>query len=866
MNVFKKILSSFLLITCSYFIGLTNGYAQSDTKSDLKQISVEKAIDIITNKYKVNFSFSSDLINLSKKITISFNQKSINEVLEQFSEQANVDYRLQNNQVILFPKRKSSNPKSSTFYIHGYVRDLFTKELLPDILIYCSINNSSTYSNKYGYYSIEIPSSTDSVELQAHILGYKMNKRKIPVRGNTLVDWELETSIQLKDIDINDNRIEEKTFHKSMISDNVDDQVRENTPRLLGEKDALAAARYYAGVNRETDISNGYNIRGGRADQNLIILDDAPIYHSFHLFGLYSVFNEDALKQMNLLKGGFPARYGGRLSSVVELITKDGDLQKYHTEVGTGLIASHIGLEGPIIKDKLGFFLTGRSSHITEIMKIAGADDDFSYRFYDINAKLQWKITDKNRLFFSYYSGADRLNNIENTNDDLKSMLGWGNETATFRWNHLFHPKWFANTSIIYTNYQIKTEQKDSTMQMKYSSGVEDINFKYELDYFHSAKHHLKAGASVIFHKYTPSETIQVNGLYNDQTNDIFLNEEFALYIEDEIQFSNKLSANIGLRESGFKYRNYYKFNTEPRIMTTYLLNDKMAIKASYGRMFQYAHYLNSFISIGLPTDLWMPSTETLRPEKSDQFSLGFYFNNKKSWKFNIEGFYKYQQDILSYTPNSTGLARFFAGTSSTDFTWEDRTMEGLAKIFGTELQAEYSSTFMRSILAYTLSFNQNKYDEIDYKEWYWSSNDRRHNFSVLNFIHFNKKWGMNINWLFTTGTPFSLPESSYTIIDHEPGNFNESGGWGANQYYAYDYKGINNYRMSSYHRLDMSVTYKYQKNSKVLELQFGAMNVYNRRNSMFYTVSYNNNTSRNELKRSAFLGITPTLSLNFKF
>lgn len=864
----KPQIKNICLLTFISFILVLHAsvFAQTMKLEESRLVSVEKAIDLITLKYKVNFSFSSDLVNLSKKININLHNKTINEVLEQFAEQANVDYRLQNNQVILFPKRKSLKSSGSTFYIHGYVRDLYTKELLPDILIYCSINNSSTYSNKYGYYSIEIPSSTDSVELQAHLLGYKLNKRKLPVQNNSLVNWELETSIQLKDIEINDNRVEEKTFHKSLISDNVDDQVRENSPRLLGEKDALASARYYAGVNRETDISNGYNIRGGRADQNLIILDDAPIYHTFHLFGLYSVFNEDALKQMNLLKGGFPARYGGRLSSVVELITKDGDLQNYHSEVGTGLIASHIGLEGPIIKDKLGFFVTGRSSHITEVMKMVGADDDFSYRFYDINTKLQWKITDKNRLFFSFYSGADKLNNINSSSNETNNYIAWGNQTATLRWNHLFHPKWFANTSIIYTNYKLNTEQKDSTIHMRYSSGIEDINFKHEIDYFHSDKHHLKAGVSLIFHQYTPSESIQIDGLYNDNAQDKFLNEEFAFYVEDEIKFSNKFSANIGVRESGFKYRDFIRFNAEPRIMSTFLLNNKMAFKASYGRMFQYSHYLNTFISIGLPTDLWMPSTEELRPEQSDQFSLGFYFNNKKLWRFNIEAFYKYQQDILSYAPNSTGLAKFLSASSNEFTSWADRTMEGFAKIYGVEMQAEYNHPICRSIVAYTLSFNKNKFEELGYTDWFWSSNDRRHNLSLLNFIHFSKRWGMNINWVFTTGTPFSLPEASYTIADHEPGNFNESGGWGSTQFYAFDYKGVNNYRMSSYHRLDISFTYKYQRKKSIFEFQLGAMNAYNRKNSMFYTISYNDQTSKNELKRTAFLGITPTFSVNYKF
>lgn len=857
---FKIVLIGILLVF------QVNAFAQKSTKEDYKSISVEKAIELISQKYRVNFSFSSDLINLTKRININIHQKNINEVLEQFSEQANVDYRLNNNQVILYPKRKSLKSVEKNLYIHGYIRDLYTKELLPDILIYCSLNNSSTYSNKFGYYSIEIPNSTDSVELQAHILGYKLNKRKLSVNNNALVNWELESSIRLADIEVNDNRMEEKAFHKSLISDNVDNQIRENAPRLLGEKDALASTRYFSGVNRETDISNGYNIRGGRADQNLIILDDAPLYHSFHLFGLYSVFNEDALKQMNLLKGGFPARYGGRLSSVVEMITKDGDLQNYHAEIGTGLIASHLGVEGPILKDRLGFFVTGRASHLTEVMKLAGSGDEFSYRFYDINTKLQWKITDKNRLFFSFYSGSDRFNFDEVDSFDTKSFIQWGNETATLRWNHLFHPKWFANTSIIYTNYRINTVRSDTSLNLKYFSGVRDINVKYDVDYFHSDKHRFKFGIITTFHEYTPSENLTISGSFNYNVRDKFLNEEFAVYAEDEIKFSNKLSANIGLRASGFKYKKHLELKPEPRILTTFLLTDKSAIKASYGRMYQYSHFLNTFISIGLPTDIWIPSTNDIKPELSDQISLGYYFNNKKSWKFNIEGFYKYQQHILSYSPNSTGLAVFFNDEISSATTWSDKTMEGLAKIYGIESQLEFNHTKLRSIIAYTLSFNKNKFMDSGYDEWYWANNDRRHNLSLMNFVHFNNRWGMNINWIFTTGTPFSLPESSYNIIDHEPGNFNGNLGWGPNNFYVYDYKGINNYRMSNYHRLDVNFSYKLQKNSSTFEIQFGAMNVYNRKNSVFYSIGYDEVNNKNVLKRTAFLGVVPSVSLNYKF
>lgn len=866
MKPFPK-LYLFLLLCLAFFMGSQSAEAQW-RKEEYKQITIEKGIEVIAKKYNVTFSYSSDLINLSKKIDLNLKDQTLNEALTSLSDQALVEYKIINAQVILSPRKKTLGADLNKKYIHGYVRDLYTKELLPDILIYCSSNNSSTFSNKYGYYSIQVPANIDSVELQAHIIGYKVSKRRLPIISEQMVNWDLESSIKLEVIEINDQRVEDKAFHKSMIADVIDPELRENTPRMLGQKDALTSTRYLAGVNRETDISSGYNIRGGRIDQNLIILDDAPLYHSFHLFGMYSVFNEDALKQMNVLKGGFPARYGGRLSSVVELITKDGNLQDYKVEVGTGIISSHFGIEGPIVKNKLSFFINARASHVKELVQVFQPDNPFGYRFYDINTKLQWKINDKHRLFFSYYKGSDVFDQSESdsVSNALSSYLGWGNSTATFRWNHLFHPKWFANTSLIFTNYNIESEQGDTALQITFGSSIRDLTLKYDVDYFHSNLHHFKAGFQVTTHKFTPDESINLTGFISNNSTVHLINEEFAAYIEDEIKFSDKFSTNIGLRYSGYKYKEVMKFNPEPRVMFTYLLNPKVALKASYGRMYQYSHYLNSFVGIGLPTDLWLPSTDKLRPESSDQSTLGAYFNDKKHWKLNVEAFYKYQSNILAYGPNSSLLSSLLDPTVDPNATWEEKTIEGLAKIYGTELQAEYYRDRLRFIFAYTLSFSKNKFIESGYKDWYWASNDRRHNISLVNMFRLSKHWSINTTWIFTTGTPFTLPESSYYVNDNEPGYINLIGSFGPNQYYAYDYKGVNTYRMSNYHRLDLNFMYSKQFKKSKWELQAGAMNIYNRKNAIYYMVSYNETTGQNELRKMAFFGIVPSFSINVNF
>lgn len=861
-SMYKSQIKQFTLVLFILFGVMGNLFAQNSSE-DYKQISIERAMSLISQKYKLNFSYSSDLIDITKKINLNLNKKNLESALEEFSENAGVAYRILNNQIILSPKKKTN----ANYYIHGYVRDLSTHEVLPDILIYCSANNNAVYTNKYGYYYIEVPQSAELIELQARIIGYKLNKKTFANTESRILNWDLETSIELNAIEISDTRIEDKTFHKSLISDNIDKDVRERTPRLLGEKDALASARYFAGVNRETDISSGYNIRGGRNDQNLIILDDAPLYHSFHLFGLYSIFNEDALKQMDIIKSGFPARYGGRLSSVVEMITKDGDMQNFHTEVGTGIIASKASVEGPIIKDKLAFFVSGRTSHVNRLLAITNDDSNMTYQFYDVNAKLQYRINDKHKLYASVYKGLDRFKGGEDGSSTiLMKGLGWGNESATLRWNHLFHPKWFANTTLIYSKYDFTSDNSDSTIQLVFNSGIKDYSLKYDLDYFHNKKHHFKMGATIAFHEFKPSETYTTSTGMQDESDMRYKNEEFAIYIEDEISLNDKLSMNIGLRQSGYKYRSTLDLNLEPRFLATYLLNSKYAVKLSYGRMYQYSHYLNSITGIGLPTDLWLPSTDQLLPEISDQYTLGLYFNNKKSLRFNIEGFYKYQQDILAYANNTNFMDLIFNAGTTPSLSWAERTMSGDAKIYGIETQFDIRISRLRILNSYTLSYAKNYFDELEYGQWFWANNDRRHNYSIMTSYNITKAWTLVANWVFTTGTPFTLPEGNYFIDFKEPGNLGPGGSFGGNQIFAYDYKGINTYRMSSYHRLDININYVHKFAKSEFEMNVGAMNVYNRKNSLFYTLGYDEKSNANVLKRTSFLGIVPSLTLNFRF
>lgn len=841
-----------------------NAFAQVKSTDN---ISIKQAINKISKIYNVKFSYSSDKIDLKKKVIIQLNGNNLEEDLNKLSSLTELKFTKLNNSIIISPQVL----KHDKITISGFIRESSTKEHLPEIIIQNLKDQQFTYSNNFGYYSLTIPYTSDTLIIQAQMLGYKSEKKYVSAKEYIRLDWELESMLKLEDIEIQDTRIDDKAFHKSIIMDQIDDDTRERTPRLLGEKDVLAATRYYSGVNRETDVSSGYTVRGGSIDQNLVIIDDAPIYHAFHSFGLYSVMNEDALKQMNLIKSGFPARYGGRLSSVVELITKDGDMQNYQTEIGTGLIATKLSTQGPIVKDRLTFLLSGRMSHINRLLSIFSIDSqNVKYRFDDFNAKLVWKINNKNRLFFSAYSGSDRFIGTEGTQGlGFSSRIGWGNTTATLRWNHIFHPKWFSNTSLIYTDYNAFSFQGDQMVRVSFESGVRDYIFKHDLDYFKDDKQHIKAGAQFIFHQYTPSNSLSYDTLSNYTNKYRYYNEEFALYIEDEVKYNSKFSFNIGSRFSGYHFRNKIRFYWEPRLMTTYLLSDRFAFKSSYGRMIQYAHFINSTIGIGLPTDLWIPSTNKIKPQISDQFTTGVFYNDKKHWKIGLEAYYKMQHQVITNGPNANILSSIFNFENPNDtLTWDDKVMSGETKSYGIEAQIEYKHAKFGTMTAYTLSYTRARFDRINDGNWFWANTDRRHNFSTSTWLKLSKNWTFNTAWVFTTGIPFTLPESSYLGIGHEPGNVNESFGMSQNTviYFFNEFKGKNIYRMSNYHRLDINFSYERKYEGSELDFQIGIVNVYNRKNPIYYTINQNPVTYKNELRKIAFMGIMPSMSISYKF
>ncbi len=823
---------------------------------EVKNKSIQEILNQLNSKYQIEFSYSTDKIPTQINKSLKFKNETLRIVLKQLFEGTGVKFNEYNNQIILIPAVKSNQK----YRLSGFVREAGSEETIPSVNIYLNGNATAVSTNNYGFFSISLASDTQ--ELVFSYVGYQPLHKKFVLTEDLELSIYLQQGAALQTVEVEEYKMEESLKNASITFDHISADKRDNSPRLLGEKDVLAATRYHSGVNRETDISAGYNIRGGTSDQNLIIIDDAPIYNAFHLFGLYSIMNEDALKQMNLMKSGFPARYGGRLSSVIELVTKDGDKEKYHCDYSLGLIASHLAVDGPLIKNKATFFISGRRTFIDQISKLAD-DNQFDYTFYDLNLKLNLDINKKNRIFWGAYLGKDSFNGTEGLQEEgLSNYLSWGNKTSSLRWNHTINSKSFSNFSFILANYELASEQGDTAFSFKFSSGINDVILKYDIDYFINAKHHLKTGASQTFHVFSPGTSYLIDAnMGMVEANQTYQSNEQALYIEDEWVLNKLFAFNGGLRFTHYQYRNTNYFKVEPRILATYFLKENLSFKASFSKMNQYVHLLSMSSGIGLPNDLWLPTTAKIKPEQANQLNLGAYFKLNKHWKFNLETYYKTSKHLINYAPDASLFALLLSGgTSNTSTDWEEKVVDGNGWSKGIEFQTEYLSKRWNAVLAYTLAYAKNQFDELNYGNEFWSNTDRRHNFSILTWMKINKHWKINGTWIYTTGTPFTLPTSTYTVVGNDPSNPG-----GGSQYFIQEFSSKNNIRTSPYHRLDLAAAYEFDIKKAKASLAFGAMNVYNRKNVVFYTVT-SNNDNENVLKKQAFLGIIPTLTFNYHF
>ena len=793
----------------------------------------------------------------------------------------------------------SNDLAGQKFTISGNITDESSGEPLIGANIIDLNSNQGAVSNNYGFYSITLPAG--EVKLQFSYVGYSTLEKEINLTGNKQFNISIPNAIELEAVEISAQkaeRLEEKNQMSQIVT--PIEQIKQ-LPALGGEVDVIKALQLLPGVQSGGEGQTGLYVRGGSPDQNLVLLDGVPVYNISHVLGIFSVFNADAIKNVTLTKGGFPARFGGRLSSILEINMKEGNLQEWHTEGALGLISSKITVEGPLQKGKTSILVSGRRTYADliarPIIAIAQAGQsekvDPRLHFYDLNAKIQHRINDQHRLYLSWYSGEDVFKftfTDKQSNGDYNKGVGgldWGNNIGALRWNYQIKPKLFANTTLIYSKYLIditagveeKEQDSISSFFAKYFTGIEDFGAKVDFDFVPNPRHYIRFGANWTNHTYSPGAlALKSSGVLAGQDTTLgsartFANEYYA-YAEDDINLG-KLGINAGLHASIFQVNGKTYTSLQPRLSARYLLNPGLALKASYSEMTQYINLLTNE-SLSLPTDLWVPSTSRIPPQQSKQLAIGLAHTIQNKYEVSLEGFYKKMNNVLSYREGASFL-------NGLEGDWQDRVTQGSGEAYGLEFFLQKKTGKTTGWIGYTLSWNNRQFDEINGGRAFPFRYDRRHDLSlVVNHTiqrkNPDKKINLSAAWVFGTGNAVTLPTNEYPLFlrDNRWVYSDNSNGklqlltW-TNPVNANVEK--NAFRMSNYHRLDLSIEFWKKKKHGERAWVLGLYNAYSNQNP-YTIIQSEQRMTRSDgsvfykpvFKEISILPIVPSFSYRFKF
>ncbi len=781
------------------------------------------------------------------------------------------------------------------YTLSGFITDKNSGETIVGANVYCPELKIGVTSNSYGFYSLTLPEKKYSILFS--FIGYEIQKKDINLIKNTSHNIEFEfSSVNINEVIISaDKSIVEKT--QSSVIEVPIEQIK-TIPALLGEVDVLKSIQLLPGV-QSSEGTSGFYVRGGGPDQNLILLDGVPVYNASHIGGLFSVFNADAIKTVRLTKGGFPARFGGRLSSVLQIDMKEGNMKKFEGDATIGLISSKLTLEGPIIRDKTSFIVAARRTYADLFAKpFLSENTDLTLYFYDLNAKINHKLSMKDRLYLSAYLGDDSFGinyyeNYKSENDvgqeNLNFGLGYGNITSTLRWNHLFSNKLFSNTTLTYSRYNFHTDfgvsatqstslgNENTNIDFGYTSGIEDLGARIDFDYSPNPNQDIKFGTSYTYHQFYPGETsLNINANYADSTPDFsldtFLNfsantnvHELFFYIENNIKFTQRLKANIGMHigyyslannstitnESLFtKINDKNNYSFQPRISARYLLTDDFSVKLSYAQMQQNIHLLSNS-SVGFPSDIWVPAIEQVPSQSSEQLAGGVstQFNNGQ-FELSLEGYYKTMEDLIAYKAGYSNL-------SSTESWVNAIETGGKGKSYGAEVFLQRKKGKTTGWIGYTLSWTKRSFENINFGDWYSYKFDRRHDFSFVFSHKFSDNFDIGLTWVYGTGNAINFPQGVYFgMPEYDRG-------------YSFvdiveSYGERNSTRLPAFHRLDVGINMHKTKVNWKRTWSIGAYNLYNRKNPWFAYLSYENN---NRVARQVSLfPIIPSVSYRIQF
>jgi hypothetical protein len=763
----------------------------------------------------------------------------------------------------------------SRFTLNGYIRDSATGESVIGATITVNEQQKSTISNQYGFYSITLDSGAYDISI-AHV-SYLVQIARVELSQNTSAVFQLVSkAAAMSEVVVYSRRRDANVVGAQMGKIDLSITQIKNIPAFMGEVDILKAIQLLPGIRNAGEGNAGFYVRGGGPDQNLIMLDDAVVYNTGHLFGFFSIFNSDAIKNTSLIKGGMPAQYGGRLSSVLDVTMKDGNMKTFGVEGGIGAIASRISVQGPIVQDKASFIVSARRTYIDALakpfIKETSAFYGSGYYFYDLNAKVNYRFNAKNRLYASGYFGKDVFR-FNNTSRSFNAYIPWGNSTATVRWNHVFSPKLFANTTVVYNDYNFEFSAEQERFEVSLASGIRDGTLKVDFDYYPAPQHKMKWGGLLTFHRFTP------NVFSGRQDSTIFqpVSEgrknaiEKAVYVQDDWDLSEKWKAAYGIRWSAFTqvgpytqftrdadqnktdstaYGRLEKIVTyaglEPRFTLRYSINSTTSLKGSITRNLQFIHLVSNS-GTTLPTDLWVPSTFRVKPQISWQYAYGLFknFANNK-WETSVEFYYKNMQNQIEYKEGYQPSLK----DPEEDFTF------GRGWSYGSEWFINKTTGRLTGWFGYTLSWTWRRFPALNGGEKFPTKYDRRHDLSLVATYELNPRWKLSGVFVYGTGNATSLPERFYII----------------NGVLTQEFSNINQYRLPAYHRLDLSATYTPKpKPGRKLQSSwvFSAYNSYSRMNPYFIYYDQSGSpydgTLKIDARQVSLFPILPSVTWNFK-
>ena len=772
-----------------------------------------------------------------------------------------------------------NKPLSSAvkYTISGFIKDSLNGETLIGATLAVTGKTKGISSNQYGFYSITLEEG--EYVLISSFVGYTPKIISVKLDGNKQLNFEMLPRINLsQEVVVSSKKRDANVKNAQMGKFTLPIEQIKSIPAFLGEVDLLKTIQLLPGIRNAGEGSAGLYVRGGGPDQNLILLDDAPVYNTGHLFGFFSIFNSDAIKNVSLIKGGMPAQYGGRLSSVLDIAMKEGNNQKFQVDGGIGLIASRLSIQGPIKKDKASFIVSARRTYIDGLTKpFVKSGSQFygsGYYFYDLNTKINYKFSEKDRLYLSGYFGRDVFDFV-NGKQSLKVNIPWGNATGTLRWNHVFNNRLFGNTTAVYNDYKFTFNAAQNNFEIKLASGIKDVSLKQDFDLYPYTGHKVKFGGIFTYHRFTPSVVSgkQDSVVFNPNNAQTKFANEAAVYVQDDWEISDKVKINAGLRYSLFQQAGAFKLyktddngnridstvykkgetvktygGLEPRLTVRYALNDETSVKASVTRNLQYIHLVSN-AGTTLPTDIWVPSTYKVKPQISYLYAAGLFKNFKDNmYETSLELYYKQMQNQIEYqegyTPNSLD-------DTENSFTF------GKGWSYGSELFINKTKGRLTGWIGYTLSWTWRKFAALNFGEKYPAKYDRRNDLSVVAMYELNKKWKLSASFVYGSGNAATLPQRFYII-----------GG-----VLTQEYSRINEYRLPAYHRLDLSAILTPKKNEKrkwKSEWVFSIYNAYSRQNPYFVYFDQNgsplNGTLTIQAKQVSLFPIIPAVTWNFKF